>query len=106
MPHVLWSLQFLQELGYNVSHATMFQDDKSAILLERHGKMPSSKRTKHIKAKLFFITDKVAQCEIQLAHMPTEQMWIDINTKPKKGTPFCIDRSIMMNCPIDVADKT
>ena len=32
-----------------MSHATIYQENKSAILLETNGKMSSSKRTKHIK---------------------------------------------------------
>ena len=48
--------------------------------------MSSSKRTKHIKAKYFFITDKIEQGEVKIEHLPTERMWIDVNTKPKQGT--------------------
>ena len=33
-------------------------------------------------------------------------MWIDVNTKPKQGTPFKIDRGYLMNCPINVPDET
>jgi hypothetical protein len=34
MPSILWSLYFWQEQGYNTTHATIYQDNKSAILLE------------------------------------------------------------------------
>ena len=43
---ILWALYFIQEQGYEMSHATIYQDNKSAILLETNGKMSSSKRTK------------------------------------------------------------
>ena len=66
----------------------------------------SSKRTKHIKNKYFFVTDKVAKGEVVIAHKPTKEMWIDVNTKPKKGTPFRVDRSLLMNCPVNVPDET
>ena len=74
MPTVLWRLYFIQEQGYNISHALIYQDNKSVILLEANGNMSSSKRTKHIKARFFFITDKIMQGEVQVAHMWTEQM--------------------------------
>ncbi len=28
-------------------------------------------------------------------------MWADVLTKPKQGSPFCLDRSILMNIPIN-----
>ena len=59
MPVVLWSLYFIQAQGYDMTHAHIGQDNKSAILLEKNGKFSSSKRTKHIKMKYFFITDKI-----------------------------------------------
>jgi hypothetical protein len=34
MPSILWSLYFWQEQGYNTTHATIYQDNKKAILLE------------------------------------------------------------------------
>ena len=85
-----------------MSHATIYQDNKSTILLETNGKVPSSKKTKHIKMKFFFITDKIEQGEIKVEHMPTNRMWIVVNTKPKQGRPFRVDRGMIMNCPVDL----
>ena len=95
MHTILWSLYFIQEQGYDMTHATIFQDNKSAILLEKNGKMLSRKGTKHIKMKYFFITNCIHCREVKVEHMPTDQMWIDVNTKPKQGRPFRVDRSEM-----------
>ena len=46
-------LYFIQEQGYNMAHAFIYQDNKSAILLGTNGKMSSSGRTKHIKSIIF-----------------------------------------------------
>eukprot|EP00804_Cyclotella_cryptica_P002489 CCRYP_018085-RG/>CCRYP_018085-RG protein AED:0.29 eAED:0.29 QI:0/-1/0/1/-1/1/1/0/626 len=100
--NILWSLYFLQEQGCGTQHAIIYQDNKSAILLESNGKWSSGKRTKHIKAKYFFVTDKVADGDVVIAHTPTETMWADMNTKPKQGRGFRVDRSYMMNCPVDL----
>ena len=102
MPVILWALYFIQAQGYNMIHALVYQDNQSAMLLERNGKMSSSKRTKHIKMKYFFVTDKIEQGEVVVEHMPTDKMWIDVNTKPKMGRPFRVDRSMIMNCPVDL----
>ena len=61
------------------------QDNNSAILLEVNGRMSSSKRTKHIKSKYFFIKDKVDQGEIEIRKKDTDDMWCDVCTKPKQG---------------------
>ena len=60
----------------------MYQDNKSAIILETNGKKSSSSRTKHTKSKFCFITDKVEQGEAEIEYKSTAEMWIDINTKP------------------------
>ena len=67
----------------------LYQDNMSAMLLETNGKASSSKRTKHIKIKYFLVKDKIDQGNIVVEHFPTEQMWTDVNTKPKQGTVFC-----------------
>ena len=86
LPTVLWSLYFIQEQGYDMSHATIYQDNKSAILLERNGKMSSRKGSKYIKMKYFFATDCIQAGDIKVEHMPTKKMWIDVNTNlPNKG---------------------
>jgi hypothetical protein len=102
---ILWSLYFLQEQGYGTTHALVYQDNKSAILLETNGKMTSSKRTKHIKMKYFFIKDKVDSGEVQIEHLPTEKMWINMHTKPSQGLRFETDRNELQNVPIHWPDK-
>ena len=102
MSNILWSLYFMQEQGYGTTHAMIYQDNKSAILLESNGNISSGKRTKHIKAKYFFIADKVADGDVKIRHIPTTSMWADMNTKPKQGLPYRIDRSHMMNCSVEM----
>ena len=41
---VLWALYFVQKQVCAMSHATIYQDNKSAIMLETNGKMSSSKK--------------------------------------------------------------
>jgi hypothetical protein len=42
----------------------LHQDNRSAILLERNGKMSIGKRTKHIAICYFFVTDRIRSGEI------------------------------------------
>ena len=77
----------------------------SAILLEKNGKASSSKRTKHIKVKYFYIKEKVDNGEIEIEHCPTDQMWTDINTKLKQGAMYRKFRGHVMGIPADYNDK-
>ena len=43
MPHILWTNYFLNWQGYNAKYKIIYQDNKSAILLEKNGKKSSSK---------------------------------------------------------------
>ncbi len=49
IPQILWTQLFMQEQGIKVTDNILYQDNKSAILLEKNGWASSSKRTKHIK---------------------------------------------------------
>jgi hypothetical protein len=57
MPAICWTQYFMEAQGYRVQDNILFQDNKSTILLEKNGKASSSKCTKHINIRYFFITD-------------------------------------------------
>ena len=48
---VLWTRHFLEAQGYTISENIIFQDNMSTLSLKKNGRISSSKRTKHIKAK-------------------------------------------------------
>ena len=103
--YILWTRYFMIEQRYDIDPYDMdpsllYQDNVNAILLETNGRASSSKRTKHIKVKYFPIKDKVDQEEITIEHCPTEQMWTDINTKPKQGVVFQAFRDIPWASPL------
>ena len=104
MPEMLWSLHFIRAQGYNAECVGLYQDNISTQLLIKNGKMSSGKRTKHIKAKFFFIKDRVDDGEIRVADCPTEVMWADIMTKPLQGTAFRVMRAELMNCDVNYED--
>jgi hypothetical protein len=53
MPMICWTHYFTKAQGYGVKDNILFQDKKSSIIWEKHGKASSSKRTKHIKIWFF-----------------------------------------------------
>ncbi len=53
LPHILWTKYFLECQGYQHRPSVIYQDNKSALLLELNGRRSTSKRTKHIKVRYF-----------------------------------------------------
>ena len=98
MPAVLWSLYFIQAQGYGVKYAETHQDNVGAQMLETNEKFSSSRKTKHIKSKFFFIKDKVDSKEVKILDCPAGVMWADMLTEPLQGTEFRKMRAQLMNC--------
>ena len=99
--YILWACYFMQEQGYDMDPLLLYQDNMSAILLKTNGRTSSSKQTKHIKVKYYLIKDEVDQEEISIVHCLTNQMWTDINTKPKQETVFWLFWGHVMGIPTD-----
>jgi hypothetical protein len=85
---ILWTKLFLEEQGYRIDKNIMYQDNKSAILLEKNGKRSSSKRTKAINIRYFFVTDQSEKGNISIEYCPTGKMTADFMTKPLQGSLF------------------
>ena len=85
---ILWTKLFLEEQGYEISRNILYQDNKSAILLEKNGKQSSSQRTRAINIRYFYITDQAARGMLEIKYCPTKKMMGDYMTKPLQGRLF------------------
>jgi hypothetical protein len=97
MPIILWTNYFLDAQGYGTEDTILYQDNQSAILLERNGRKSSSKRTKHLNCRYYFITDRINRKELSVEYCPTGEMVGDFFTKPLQGKLFYKFRSLIMN---------
>ena len=103
---VMWAKQFFEEQVKELpenskcknlgKHVVIEQDNTSAIQLERNGTRSSTKRTKHIACRYFYITDKVNNGDVSVVHRPTEEMWSDFHTKGLTGKLFLKHRDTLM----------
>jgi hypothetical protein len=59
MPQIMLTNYFLDAQGYGLIQTILYQDNRSAILLENNGKMSSSKRTKHVNIWYYFNKDQI-----------------------------------------------
>jgi hypothetical protein len=104
MPEMLWLLHFIQAQGYESECVGLYQDNISMQLLIKNGRMSSGKKTKHNKAKFFFIKDRIDDGEMKVIDCPTGRIWADVMMKPLQGMAFKTMRAELMNCPVSYKD--
>jgi len=68
--------------GFEVRDNILYQDNRSAILLEMNGRASSSKHTKHINIRYYYVADRVAKGDLRVVWCPTDKMIADFLTKP------------------------
>ena len=85
---ILWTKLFLEEQGYTVEKNTLYQDNKSAILLEENGWKSSEKRTQALNVRYFFLMDQVEKGNLTITCCPTDAMIRDFMSKPLQGSKF------------------
>ena len=78
----------MEAQGHGIKKNILFQDNKSAILLEENGKRSSGKRTRALNICYFFLTDQVEKGNLTIVHCPTGEMIADYQTKPLMGAKF------------------
>ena len=101
MPSILWIKYFLEAQGYPMKPSIIHQDNQSAMLLETNGRGSSSKRTRHMNIRYFFVADCQARNQVIITYCPTDDMIGDFFTKPLGGIKFRRFRNIIMNCDVD-----
>jgi hypothetical protein len=83
----------LKKIGCDV---VIQQDNTSTIQLENNGQASSTKRTRHINIRYFYITSKIKSGRMRVIYHPTKQMVSDYLTKPLQGSLFRTHRNSIM----------
>ena len=96
LPHTLYVKMFMEAQGYPIDTTIFYQDNESAIKMERNGKASCGQRSRHIDIRYFFITDHCKRRNIDIVHCPTEDMLADYFTKPLQGSLFRKFRSVLL----------
>ena len=96
MPAMLWTRCFVLAQGHAAKDNVTMQDNKSAQLLEKNGKASSSKRTKRVNIRCFFIADRIQKGEASITWCPASETIGDFMTKPLQGSLFRKFRDAVM----------
>lgn len=101
MGFICWARYFLQAQGQQMTdnvadgllntnkvptYDIIYQDNESSIKLEKNGKASSTKETRCINIRYFFVTDRVNKGEVSIEYCPTKDMIGDYFTKPLQGS--------------------
>jgi hypothetical protein len=88
IPQILWVRLFLKAQRFAVSDNILYQDNKSAMLLEMNGRALSSKRTRHIEIWYYYVANQVSKGDLSVVWCPTDEVIADFLTKPLQGKAF------------------
>ena len=93
---ILWARLFMKAQGFKVKDNILYQDNKSAMLLEQNGQSSSSKRTKHINIWYYYVADRVPKGDVRVVWCPTDRMIANYLTKPLQGKVFVHFSNLLM----------
>jgi hypothetical protein len=85
---ILWACLFMKAQGFFVRDNILYQDNKSAMLLETNGRASSSKRTRHIEIWYYYVANQVAKGDLRVVLCPTDEMIADFLMTPLQGKAF------------------
>ena len=94
---VVWTHNFLEAQGFPIKRSIIYQDNQSAMLLEKNGRSSAGKRSRHMNIKYFYITDQIKQDRLEVEFCPTDEMIADYMTKPLHGSKFERFKKMIMN---------
>ena len=98
-PQVLCTKSFLQNQGYNINKATLYQDNNSAVLIGGNDRASRSSCTKHVNIRYFIIKEHIDKGKVIIEHCHIKYMVVDYFTKPLQGRKFRYFRSRIMGLP-------
>ena len=92
----IWLRNFIIAQGYDVGPVILHQDNMSCMALIKRGG-PASERSRHIDIRYFWVKEKVDGKDAIVKHLPTDQMFVNVMTKPVQGQQFIRERNALTN---------
>jgi KUP system potassium uptake protein len=107
LPNTIWTRMFLAEQGYELTENIFYQDNHSAIQLEKNGRASCGQKSRHINIRYFFMQDRFESEGISVVYCPTDEMLADFFTKPLQGSLFRKFRAVLLgHCHVNTLTKS
>jgi histone deacetylase 1/2 len=84
---ILWLQSLLTELGCQFHTPKILCDNLSTVSLAHNPTLHH--RTKHMELDIFFVREKVLSKNLVVSHVPAQDQWADVFTKPLSAVKFC-----------------
>lgn len=85
---ILWTKLFMEEQGYSIKDNMLFQDNKSAILLEKNSQSSAGKQSRAIAIRHYCILDQIQKGNVCVEYMSTDEMIGDFSPNLYKEKSF------------------
>ena len=72
---------FIDDQGFQVKEAVMYQENQSTILLDNNDRLSSGNWTKNIRVRYFLIKDRIAMGDMKVKYYPMGNMLASHLTK-------------------------
>ena len=69
------------EQGFDITNNIIYQDNESAIKMERNDRNSCMSNSRHVDIKFFWVKDRVDKEEVRIEYCPTTLMLADYFTK-------------------------
>jgi KUP system potassium uptake protein len=107
LPNTIWARMFLAEQGYELTENIFYQDNQSAIRLEKNGRASCGQKSQHINIRYFFMQDRFESEGISVVYCPTNEMLANFFTKPLQGSIFRKFRAVLLgHCHVNTLSKS
>jgi len=97
MGQILWTMNFLAAQGVHVPATTIYQDNKSMILLSENRRLSSSKRNWHLNVR--YCNRQSQKGEVNVAYCSMENMLADFFTNTLQDLAFQKLGDSILNLP-------
>ena len=86
--YILWTVLFNKFQGYNIEKNILYQDNKSAIMLEVNSKSGEGKRIRALNICYFSMICQVEKRNLQIKYCQIYEMWGNFMTNPTQVEHF------------------
>ena len=86
----------MEAQGYDIKQKILFQDNQSAINMDKNGKKLCTGKSRHIDIRYFFAKDIIEIKKMSIAHFSTEHVLVICFNKALQGFLFTKFRDVII----------
>ena len=93
---IIWARHFFQVQGFDINSTKMYQNNMSAMMIEKNGQASLGKRSRYVNVSCFFEKGRLDSNDINVELCNTYEMIAEFFAKPLRGKKVRIFKSLIM----------